>query len=1107
MKNTILGGVNTPVRTKIHFKLSFILLLTLGLSSCYFADVDNSEFIAQKQLLQELENNQLLWSESGVNEYSFSLETECDCPDDLKSQKLIATDVDAEEDSEEMQTEMDALSKTGKVRSRKVTARDDDKSSRRSNSTQGVRMETVFSDLRQAILQNNVQSVAYNPTYGYPQTVSLNSAFSQPINFNQRSLRNSDDDDDNRNIPSNLSIQARNFQVLGTNTNPQILSLNGQLIRQSNSTANGVNPYWLVDDDGRWNQLNVPTNIRSTINNLPNQSYVQVNGQRLPGGINGQGLINLQQISPNQAYANQNNLNGTLYYSVTDNDSYDLDDFYVNSDRGRNVFLNVPTDLRNQALRLAGQRVNLSGNWSSNFSDPNARFSPNGFNSINATLQRFSGILTPGSAYPIPGVQQSNYMLVDDYGSILELQIPGNILNSIGYAVGQRVEVLGTRLNAGNFGQPVIYVQSVNQIQNVFTNTQISGVISAVYPTGGYNYTQRVAVQLDSGRSVTVQIPSNFSSPYNQLTAGMRIQVTGAWLSSAAGFGQGEFEARAPVQITNLGINTNTTYTGYISNIGSTGGINCNVQQSNYGFTTDNGQTFQLYISSSTQITGVNNQGTSLPYQARVQVSGITVSPGVLQAQTINVFPQSETTIAGTIIEVGPVGGTFTCTGGLYTYRLLDNYGNAYSITTTPNSIVQGSLGSFLRVGDYVQARGTMTNNGTTFYARQVTAVPGAGLGGIGLGGIGSGTGAFPQGPGFPTFPGTTTGFPTFPGTNATATFVGTVTGQCSWGNATDSFTFVDQNSTMYTLNVNMSQAGYTPGINVGSQLQVTGSVSGNVINAQQLTQLQTFADPLNRIPVSGTIMSTIPTSVTSSCASVNTYQFQTDNGQIQQLRMSSNALQGIQQPLTNGMRVTVTARIQSVNPQLIDALEVQYAGSQSFGVGSQPYFGAGGLPPYLTGQTVSVLGTITATSCANEVYFVDQNGTGYLLQLNSAPSTVYAGVGTRLNVTGQFIGNKLVATTAYSDQSQAFFPSQALTRGTLSTLMNQETLSCGTTITTYTFLNDNGRSQRIRITSNGSNFSGQTPTVGSRIQVTNKIESFDGSVIDALSISQQGFF
>ncbi|MDH5219445.1 MAG: DUF6174 domain-containing protein, partial [Gammaproteobacteria bacterium] len=173
MKNTIFGGVNTSVRTKIHFKLSFILLLSLGLSSCYFADVDNSEFIAQKQLLQELENNQLLWSQSGVNEYSFSLHTECDCPDELKSQKLIATDVDAEEDAEDIQAEADALSKTGKIRSRKVTARDDDKSSRRSNSAQNVRMETVFSDLRQAILQNNVQSIAYNPTYGYPQNVSL----------------------------------------------------------------------------------------------------------------------------------------------------------------------------------------------------------------------------------------------------------------------------------------------------------------------------------------------------------------------------------------------------------------------------------------------------------------------------------------------------------------------------------------------------------------------------------------------------------------------------------------------------------------------------------------------------------------------------------------------------------------------------------------------------------------------------------------------------------------------------------------------------------------------------------------------------------------------
>ncbi|MDH5258932.1 MAG: hypothetical protein OEX07_13035, partial [Gammaproteobacteria bacterium] len=135
------------------------------------------------------------------------------------------------------------------------------------------------------------------------------------------------------------------------------------------------------------------------------------------------------------------------------------------------------------------------------------------------------------------------------------------------------------------------------------------------------------------------------------------------------------------------------------------------------------------------------------------------------------------------------------------------------------------------------------------------------------------------------------------------------------------------------------------------------------------------------------------------------------------------------------------------------------------------------------------------------------QSGIGYRLVLSGVPSSVFAGVGSKLNVTGQIVGNQLIASNVFTDQSQIYYPTPLQTSGTLGQLINTETLTCGVTISTYTFQNDNGRSQRLRVASSVATQSGQYLTTGSRVIVTNKLESFDGSTIDALNISQQGFF
>ena len=1065
MKNAARQGARSCAIIKNTILFSTLIL---SLIACTGQESDNSNLSNQRHLIAELERNHLIWAQSGVEEYSFELNKSCaDCPEDLQSQQEITVKNDAN-------TTVSA--KTG-FGARAISARedDDDNRRRRTQSQQPLRIDSLFTDLRQAILTNSVQQVAYDPVFGFPQTVSVFNNPALQTNNRQVNVQALDDDDDDfRNVRPTFTIQTNRFQPISRNTTQnnvlQNLSLRGQLVRQNNPSTNAANQFWLVENNGQWKQLNVPANLLSTVNAIPNQSFVDISGQWQPGGVNGQGFINLQSCVQQQTNPLQTNLNGSLFYTVANNDDYDLDDFYVTNGAGRNIFLNLPAKLQSLALKLAGQRVNLNGNWTPFFNAPNARFNPNALNPVNTVLEQFTGIIQQGSTFSVPGLQQSNYILVDDFGTIIELQIPNNILNNTFGFVGQRVTVYGSRINSGLYGQSVVSVQgiSINQQQNVFTNTQISGTITAVLPTDIYGVVERVLLQTDTGSTVTVQIPSTYRDPFNPLTAGMRIQVSGVWGGNSA-FAQGEFEARSPVQIINLGFTTNNTYSGYISNVGSiSSGTNCNAQQTVYGFTTDTGQQFQLYVNNTTLISGLNNQNINIPYQARVQVTGLQVTPGVLQATSITVSPQYETTISGTIIEIGSVGNTFTCAGALNTYRLLDNFGNAYLITTTSNTAIQGSQGTFLRIGDVVQVNGTLGSDGSSFYASRIISTTS-------------------NNPGVP--------FPNNPIPNNNASqFVGTVTGLDCTDGFTDTYNFVDQSGTLYKLRMDLN---VQPNVfvDVGVSLQVSGSVFNNEIIAQQVTQLQTFADPLNRIPVSGSVISLISTSPSTCNNPVYTYQFQNDNGQTQQLRLTNEAALHLPQPVVNGTRLTILARVQSMNTQLMDATEVQIQNTTGQGFG-------------FSGQTLSVTGTITVANCGNEYYIVDQNGIGYRLQYSPTfgSANVFPTVGSTYTVSGQLNGNQLVANNIFPGSLPVFNTPSPFTSGTITSLVNTETLSCGVSISTFTFQNDNGRIQQLRVP---SNISGQFITTGSRVNITNKIESFDGSVVDALSINnqQQGFF
>lgn len=1037
-----------------HARISLFLGLSFFVTSCAYIDGwqddngDDQQLSTQQKLLDELEQNRLLWAQSGVSEYTYTLQKDCDCPDEIKTTDTVSVNDQPQEISDG----------TGTSPKAKVLARDGNDEQR---TAQNASIESYFTDLRQAIQQNSVQQVQYNPVYGYPQNVVLNtSTLSQPQFVGQTTNQQAINYGNNNRPVSNLTLQTQQFQVLNTRAQQPGVTLNGQFIRQINPTNNNIEDFWLVENDGRWNELSVAQATMPAVAGIANRSNVQVSGQWVPGGASGLGRINLQNIQLSNNNPLQTNLNGTLFYNVQNNNSSAINNFFLNSDDGRQVQLDVPDNLRNQAFGFAGQRINLTGNWNGNFNNTNARFIPNQFNSLNNQLQQFTGILRAANSGNGSATSPNVYTLIDDFGTSIQVQIPNSLLNNSTYLFGQRVQILGTRIFNGNFGQAVVQAQSISPIQNFFTNSQISGTIITVLLGNGYNNFDQVMLQLDTGNSILVQIPFGLSTQNYPLTAGMRILVNGVWVNNQIST-QGVFEARTAIQILNLGYTGNQNFNGYISNIGSfSNGSTCTGTQNNFTFTTDSGQSYQLYLGPNVNLNGLGNLS-ALGYQSRLQVSGTILSPGVLQANSITAISQPSTTITGTIVNIGPAGNAFSCLGTLYSYRILDQFGNAYSVTTNSNTL--GGSSTYLKIGDVVNVIGSMNFNGNSFYAQSITRV--------------SSTVVPPQYQP-PLQP---------PVTNSNQSFMGTVTGFDCENQNSESYIFIDQSGRLYTLSVNLNLLGGNYWINIGSQVQVSGSLIGNQIVANQINQVLTFADPVNRIPVSGTITNLISSTPTQCANPVNTYQFQTDTGQIYQLRLTYEAANNQVQVMQNGTRVTVTARLTSANPQIIDALQIQTLNTT----------------PSLTGSVIpaTLNGTIMDISCTNDIFFVDQNGNGYHIQPSS--TTIAANSfnrGTRVNVTGQVNGNRILASMINSNSQSVFFPPPPPTYGLITSNASTETLNCGTVVSLVHLQNDNGRQQLLRLyNNNGNQFLGS----GNRVLISNMIESFDGNVIDAININQ----
>jgi len=132
-----------------HFvRIAGALLVALWVSSCAEPGRDGVANLSQHELLAQLDAQRLAWSHVGAKDYSFSIHTECDCPDEAKhASHIVVGGASASKPS------------SAKLPITAVT------------SVQS--MEAFFADLRQAVIKKAVSNIYYDPTYGFPTRVQL----------------------------------------------------------------------------------------------------------------------------------------------------------------------------------------------------------------------------------------------------------------------------------------------------------------------------------------------------------------------------------------------------------------------------------------------------------------------------------------------------------------------------------------------------------------------------------------------------------------------------------------------------------------------------------------------------------------------------------------------------------------------------------------------------------------------------------------------------------------------------------------------------------------------------------------------------------------------
>jgi len=974
------------------FRVGGLLTLSFFLLSCSTDQIPGSQSATQQQLLMAFDKNRLLWAQAGVVEYAFSVDKQCDCPEELTSTMLV-TEEELEEDDE---LNFKARNKNAQTRVLKF-------------SSQTRQMENLFSDLRNAIVQNQVRNVTYNNAYGFPKTVSIQAS-------NDLSTK------------ANIEIQTKDFRAIRTVVNVASIKLSGKLFRTAK--PNGSNQYWLIEDSGTWNELLIPPNLNSSISSIANNSRVEISGDWIPGGLNGQGLIAITTIISQQNSTTNQSLTGILMSLSANNELFKL----VTNDNQFTI-LRVPNNLITQTLSLVGQRVDVFLNSSSATGFQNSIIDIISITPNPLVLEQLEGTLVIFSS--ATGTQLSRYFLVDALGKLLELRLPNSMVALANSLKDKRVSVSGVRRDSGQFNQQIIEVEVIAGINNIFADIEITGTIVDLYPTVGFIPNERYALQLESGTRIDLRVPITLQDTANPLLIGMKVKVVGTWNNSGA-TGQGEFETRIrPIILSNSGL-IPSTHSGFISLVGEMGNTtSCSGKQLVYTLITENGQSMILNLDNSTVISGLENRQINLPYRAHVQATGTLTNQNILRTQSISVIPQQVTVTKGTVQEIGPTGDSFSCTGTIYTYKIIDDNGFVHPVSATSSSYIQGSQGAFLKIGDRVEVTGTSSTYEQRIYANSIVA------------------------------------------TNAETSVSGTIIGFDCLRNDYNSYAFVDESGRLLNLIINRNVI-IPPRIFIGvsTRLQATGMINNNELTASQINVHPVSTLPFVPTPKTGSIISLTNTETLTCGNLIHTYSFQNDNGKLQRLRLSSDVASGFAQPLTPGSKLKINRWAETHQLDQIDALEIEAQGS----------------------NLVTINGTVTAVDCTNEFRLVDNEGSVYQLKVNAIPNNVFINLGTHLIVTGELLGSELTATKVLLVPSPPFFPQPFF--GTIIAIDSNESLSCGNIIYHYTFLNDNGAMQRLRVATDAASSTPQPFTINSRVEISAWIESLDKSVIDVLSVS-----
>ncbi|MDH5547456.1 MAG: DUF6174 domain-containing protein [Gammaproteobacteria bacterium] len=636
--------------------LSFIS--ACGLSQPALSE-NSDEPITTAELLTELTRMQENWAGSGIEEYEFSIHRQCDCPEQEDSTLHLTSRSNIERPSEILQGNYNVSS-----------------------------MDDYFTDLRQAVSQNRVKRVRYNPRYYYPETIEMQ--------YDGRK--------------SGVVVHTSDFRVLrlrddGNNT----LQFNGVLSQNAAFPGSGL---WLVTDLARWYALNIPPGLQTEFSSIAIGTHIKIRGQLQRDPVLGQARIEVSEIdvedesetTPVKPTNNLTNLNGILAYMVGDPLTPGGQASHVFSlvMGSQAITLKVQEALRHQAISLRTQQVSLLGYWETTGNNP-AWFVVTKIQSGTANLEQFTGFLISGNS----GSDIQKFHLVTESGQTIPLQLSTALTDlAMNFRLrGLRVKILGASVPQPFTGWAIKVVQ-IESIQNYLIEQTYTGTIEVVLPTSGVNSEDSYLMRIDSGELIRISIPSYVRDAGTPLQTGMAVFVAGQWINDENGQ-RALVLTRPPAFIKIPPTQQQVNVVGFISDIGQfASSVSCSDTQNRYTmFVPATASSVRLELDANTTIFGATAPNNNFSWDDNVRVTGYYIDQNRFKVESIAYQGSITVGLSGTVTAIG-IEDTFSCTGGIFSVSLRRDDGTEFTL--------RGPAQNFLPMGipqpgERVQANGRYT--------------------------------------------------------------------------------------------------------------------------------------------------------------------------------------------------------------------------------------------------------------------------------------------------------------------------------------------------------------------------------------------------------------